>query len=98
MTMARCFVDFSLTSMNTRSTLQAAKAYGLYQQRKRSCQGAEARPDVGSGSLSSHRPAAVLAGCPLSSDRCQIWAADHCGNGCSFYVFETGEQIERCSY
>jgi len=22
----------------------------------------------------------------------------HCGNGCSFYVFETGEQIERCSY
>jgi len=20
------------------------------------------------------------------------------GNGCSFYVFETGEQIERCSY
>jgi hypothetical protein len=22
----------------------------------------------------------------------------HCGNGCSFYVFETGEQIERSSY
>src|SRR5262249_46130021 len=22
----------------------------------------------------------------------------HCGNGCSFYVFETREQIERCSY
>jgi hypothetical protein len=22
----------------------------------------------------------------------------HCGNGCSFYVFKTGEQIERCSY
>ena len=22
----------------------------------------------------------------------------HCGNGCSFYSFETGEQIERCSY
>jgi hypothetical protein len=22
----------------------------------------------------------------------------HCGNGCSYYVFETGEQIERCSY
>lgn len=22
----------------------------------------------------------------------------HCGNGCSFYVFETGKQIERYSY
>jgi hypothetical protein len=22
----------------------------------------------------------------------------HCGNGCLFYVFETGEQIEHCSY
>jgi hypothetical protein len=22
----------------------------------------------------------------------------HCGNGCSFYVFETGEQFERRSY
>ena len=22
----------------------------------------------------------------------------HWGNGCSFYVFKTGEQIERCSY
>ena len=22
----------------------------------------------------------------------------HCGNGCSFYGFEAGEQIERCSY
>jgi hypothetical protein len=29
--------------------------------------------------------------------QCHSFSGD-CGNGCSFYVLETSEQIERCSY
>jgi len=35
--------DFSLTSMKSRSTPQAAKGYGFYPQRKRSCQTSTSR-------------------------------------------------------
>ena len=35
---------------------------------------------------------------PHNSDAPREPPSYHCGNGCSFYEFETGEQIERCSY